>query len=85
MIAKLNNGTISYAPKKYTFANPDPEMMKQYAGYKDYVEDEKPEYNPETQTLVPSYSETESQIKCSWEIKEISDEMEGDSDVVRWR
>ena len=83
MIAKLNDGVISYAPKKYTFANPDPEMMKQYAGYKDYVEDEKPEYNPETQILVPSYSETEKQIRCSWEIKEISDEMEGDSDEVR--
>lgn len=71
MIAKLTDGTISYAPKKYTFANPDPEMMKQYAGFKDYVEDEKPEYNPETQFLVPEYTETDAQITCTWQVQDL--------------
>ncbi len=85
MVVKLNDGALITPPDKITFTNPPEQLLKDYAGYKDYVEDEKPEYNPDTQTLVPSYSETESQIKCSWEIKEISDEMEGDSDVVRWR
>lgn len=74
MIAKLNNGVISYAPKKYTFANPDPEMMKQYAGFKDYVENDKPVFDPETQILEPVYSETETQIVCDWRVKEIEAE-----------
>lgn len=74
MIAKLNNGTISYAPKKYTFANPDPEMMKQYAGFKDFVENDKPVFDPETQILEPVYSETETQIVCDWRVKEIEAE-----------
>lgn len=74
MIAKLNNGVISYAPKKYTFANPDPEMMKQYAGFKDFVESDKPVFDPETQILEPVYSETETQIVCDWRVKEIEAE-----------
>lgn len=74
MIAKLNNGAISYAPKKYTFANPDPEMMKQYAGFKDFVENDKPVFDPETQILEPVYSETETQIVCDWRVKEIEAE-----------
>ncbi|CCY66841.1 unknown [Clostridium sp. CAG:678] len=74
MIAKLNNGVISYVPKKYTFANPDPEMMKTYAGYKDYIENDKPSYNLETQIVVPVYSETETQIVCNWEVRDITKE-----------
>lgn len=74
MIAKLNNGVISYAPKKYTFANPDPEMMKKYAGFKDFVESDKPVFDPETQILEPVYSETETQIVCDWRVKEIEAE-----------
>lgn len=79
MIAKINNGVIFYAPKKYTFANPDPEMMKQYAGFKDYVENDKPVFDPETQILVPVYSENESQITCSWKIEDIPEEVETDA------
>lgn len=74
MIAKLTDGVISYAPKKYTFANPDPEMMKQYAGFKDFVENDKPVFDPETQILEPVYSETETQIVCDWRVKEIEAE-----------
>lgn len=71
MIAKLNNGVISYAPKKYTFANPDPEMMKQYAGFKDFVENDKPVFDPETQFLVPEYTETDKQITCTWQVQDL--------------
>lgn len=74
MIAKINNGVIFYAPKKYTFANPDPEMMKQYAGFKDYVENDKPVFDPETQILEPVYSETETQIVCDWRVKDLETE-----------
>lgn len=74
MIAKLNNGVISYAPKKYTFANPPEQLLKDYAGYKDYVENDKPVFDPETQILEPVYSETETQIVCDWRVKEIEAE-----------
>lgn len=74
MIAKLNNGAISYAPKKYTFANPPEQLLKDYAGYKDYVENDKPVFDPETQILEPVYSETETQIVCDWRVKEIEAE-----------
>lgn len=74
MIAKLNNGAISYAPKKYTFANPPEQLLKDYAGYKDYVENDKPVFDPETQILEPVYSETETHIVCDWRVKEIEAE-----------
>lgn len=79
MIAKLSDGTISYAPKKYTFANPPEQLLKDYAGYKDYVETEKSSYDPETQILVPVYSENESQIICSWKAENIPEEVETDA------
>lgn len=74
MIAKLSNGVISYAPKKYTFANPPEQLLKDYAGFKDYIEKEKPTYYPEIQVLVPKYSETETQIVCDWEVRDITKE-----------
>lgn len=74
MIAKINNGVISYAPKKYTFANPPEQLLKDYAGYKDYVENDKPSYNFETQIVVPIYSETDAQIVCDWEVQDIIEE-----------
>lgn len=71
MIAKLNNGAISYAPKKYTFANPPEQLLKDYAGYKDYVENPAPDYDQETQVLVPTYTETDTQITCTWSVQPI--------------
>lgn len=74
MIAKLNNGVISYAPKKYTFANPPEQLLKDYAGYKDYVENDKPDFDPETQVIEPMYLETETQIICDWQVTDIETE-----------
>lgn len=74
MIAKLSDGVVSYAPKKYTFANPPEQLLKDYAGYKDFVENDKPVFDPETQILEPVYSETETQIVCDWRVKEIEAE-----------
>lgn len=71
MIAKLNNGAISYAPKKYTFANPPEQLLKDYAGYKDYVENPVPDYDPETQFLMPEYTETDTQITCTWQVQDL--------------
>lgn len=74
MIAKLTDGVLTFAPKKITFTNPNEELLKTYSGYKDYVENEKPEYDPKTQRLVPQYSETDTEITCSWEIEEIPED-----------
>lgn len=71
MIAKFNNSAISYAPKKYTFANPPEQLLKDYAGYKDYIESPAPDYDPETQFLVPEYTETDTQITCTWSVQPI--------------
>lgn len=71
MIAKLTDGVLTFAPKKITFTNPNEELLKTYAGYKDYVENEKPEYDPETQFLVPEYTETDTQITCTWQVKDL--------------
>ena len=71
MIAKINNGVISYAPKKYTFANPPEQLLKDYAGYKDYIESPAPDYDPEMQFLVPEYTETDKQITCTWQVQPI--------------
>lgn len=82
MIAKLNNGVISFAPNKITFTNPEPDMLKAYAGFKDYVEQEKPAYDPKTQTLTPVYTETETQIVCSWNVQDIPPETEVENNGV---
>lgn len=71
MIAKLTDGVLTFAPKKITFTNPNEELLKTYAGYKNYVEADKPEYDPKTQFLVPEYTETDTQITCTWQVKDL--------------
>lgn len=71
MIAKLTDGVLSFAPEKITFTNPEPQMLKDYAGFKEYTEQPKPDYDPETQVLVPNYTETDTEITCSWEVEEL--------------
>ena len=74
MIAKLNNGVLIPPGEKITIANPPEQLLKDYAGYKDYIESPAPDYDPETQILEPVYSETETQIVCDWRVKEIEAE-----------
>ena len=76
MIAKLNNGALTFAPNKITFTNPPEQLLKDYAGFKDYIENEKPEYNPDTQILRAVYTETETQIICSWQVEDLPPEGE---------
>ena len=74
MIVKLNDGVLVTPPDKITFTNPPEQLLKDYAGYKDYIENPVPDYDPETQILEPVYSETETQIVCDWRVKEIEAE-----------
>lgn len=74
MIAKLNAGVISFAPDKITFTNPPEQMLKDYAGYQEYTEQEKPEYDPQTQRLAANYTQTESGILCTWTVEDVEQE-----------
>lgn len=69
MVAILSNGAVSFAPNKITFTNPDEQLLKDYAGYKDYIEEDKPEYDAKTQKLVAQYTETDTEITCSWTVE----------------
>ena len=46
MIAKLNNGVLIPPEEKITIANPPEQLLKDYAGYKDYVENPVSDYDP---------------------------------------
>lgn len=74
MIAKLTDGVLVTPPNKITIANPPEQLLKDYAGYKDYIESPTPDYDPETQILEPVYSETETQIVCDWRVKDLETE-----------
>ena len=76
MIAKLNNGAITFVPNKITFTNPPEQLLKDYVGFKDYVENDKPEHNPDTQILRAVYTETETQVICSWQVEDLPPEGE---------
>lgn len=82
MIAKLNNGVLIPPEEKITIANPPEQLLKDYAGYKDYIESPAPDYDPETQFLEPSYTETDTQIVCSWNVQDIPSETEEENDGV---
>ena len=71
MIAKLNNGVLIPPEEKITIANPPEQLLKDYAGYKDYVENPVPDYDTETQVLVPEYTETDTQITCTWQVQDL--------------
>lgn len=74
MIAKLTDGVLVTPPDKITFTNPPEQLLKDYAGYKDYIESPAPDYDPETQFLVPEYTETDAQIVCDWRVKDLETE-----------
>ena len=73
----ISEYVIEHAPKvvkigKKRIANPKPEILEEL-GYKQVVEDAKPEYDPETQYLVPRYTQTSKRIKRHWEIRDIEE------------
>lgn len=71
MVVKLNDGALMTPPDKITFTNPPEQLLKDYAGFKDYIESPAPDYDPETQVLVPIYTETDTQITCTWSVQPI--------------
>lgn len=73
MLAKLINGTLSYAPKKIiidgkTIFNPGEELLKEQ-GYKDVETSEAPAVSTQTQQAVQTWQEQENKIVQTWEVK----------------
>lgn len=73
MLAKLINGALSYAPKKIivdgkTIFNPPDTLLKE-SGYKDVETSEAPAVSTQTQQAVPIWTEQESKIVQTWELK----------------
>ena len=72
---KILGKFVEYEDRIYT--NPEkwfPEIVN-VLGYKELVEEEQPEYNPENQYIEPLYEEKNDKIIKKWEIKEIPEEI----------
>ena len=85
MLGKLVNGNLIKPSenefKKIIITNPSIESLKYNMGYKDLVIDEQPEYNEETQYLIPAYEETETTVINHWEVKDIEEINELEEEV----
>ena len=85
MLGKIMNGSLvtpsEKEREKLIVTRPTDEMLKYIRGYKDVTETELPEYDPETQYLEPVYTETDTGITVSWEVKEMEVE-EDESGLV---
>lgn len=75
MLGKLINGELitpsDKEKEKLVVTSPTDEILKFIRGYKDVTEQEQPEYDPETQYLETIYTETETGITVSYEVKEM--------------
>lgn len=75
MLGKLIEGKLitpsDKEKEKIVITSPTDEMLKYIRGYKDVTEAEPPEYDPETQYLETSYTETDTAISVSYEVKEM--------------
>ena len=75
---KILGKFVEYEDRIYT--NPEkgyPEIVN-VLGYKELVEEEQPEYNPENQYIEPLYEEKNDKIIKKWEVKEIPEHLGGD-------
>ena len=72
----LQDGILSELPNpiKVTISNPTKKLYEQF-GYnpKALRIEAEPEYDIETQYLMPVYMETETEIVQTWEIKEVTE------------
>lgn len=73
MYAKLkSDGQIQVAPKvlRIVISNPTPERLK-YEGYKEVIETDPPEYDPETQRIESHYVMSGDNILQVWEVVDL--------------
>lgn len=76
MLAKLVDGQLVLEPKKVVIANPEESLLKTYLGFKDYEEDDVPDYNQETQYVEVTYEDTETKVIKHYTVKDIPETVE---------
>lgn len=80
----LQDGILSELPNpiKVTISNPTKKLYEQF-GYnpKALRIEAEPEYDIETQYLMPVYMETETEIVQTWEIKEVTENADIENSV----
>ncbi len=76
MLAKLVDGQLVVEPKKVVIANPEESLLKTYLGFKDYEEDNVPDYDPEVQYVEVTYEDTETKVIKHYTIKDIPQTVE---------
>ena len=86
MLGKLIEGKLvtpsDKEKEKIVITSPTDEMLKYIRGYKDVTEQEQPEYDPETQYLEKIYTETDTAISVSYEVKEMEMEVQTDENGI---
>lgn len=75
-LKKYNGGFVVYNNRIYT--NPTEETVRK-AGYKDAVYNEMPEYDEGTQYLAEVYTEDETTIYVTYEVKDVKVTEEGET------
>ena len=82
MLGKLVNGELitpsDKEKEKIVITRPTDDMLKYIRGYKDVTETEPPEHDEETQYLEAVYTETDTAINVSYEVKEMETEVQTD-------
>lgn len=76
MLAKIVDGQLVVEPKKVVIANPEESLLKTYLGFKDYEEDDVPDYNQETQYVEVTYEDTETKVIKHYTVKDIPETVE---------
>lgn len=76
MLAKLVDGQLVVEPKKVVIANPEESLLKTYLGFKDYEEDNVPDYDTEVQYVEVTYEDTETKVIKHYTVKEIPQTVE---------
>lgn len=71
MLAKIVDGQLVVEPKKVVIANPEESLLKTYLGFKDYEEDNVPDYDQEAQYVEVTYEDTETKVIKHYTIKDI--------------
>ena len=86
MLGKLVNGELitpsDKEKEKIVITRPTDDMLKYIRGYKDVTETEPPEYDEETQYLETVYTETDTAINVSYEVKEMETEVQTDENGI---
>lgn len=76
MLAKLVDGQLVVEPKKVVIANPEESLLKTYLGFKDYEEDDIPDYDPEVQYIEATYEDTETKVIKHYTVKDVPQPVE---------